>query len=355
MVKFRKYKFDTPNGQRVEASLLKGYVVLFVAEDYWIAAKGYSLYKYDVATQKWSYWSRLVDKKSALLSRFKLSRRLFRAEITHLYHFANDVWMCIAKRAIFRYNPTTKLFEKCCTIEKGSRPMALCQDRGGVIYYGEYFYNPERKPVRIFASKDNGDTWATVYTFQDGEINHIHGIFNHENRLWLATGDDDVACIFGYTEDGFKTLVKAWSGSQMYRVCVPLFVDDKIIFATDSQYEPNVIRMLDGATGRMQNLASIQGSGIYAVANGRAMAVSTTVEPSEVNLDKSSHLWFSIDGKEWKEIVAFRKDCWKATLFQFGSIRFPHYESPSSNLIITGRAIKTLDQNTLIIPIDSIK
>ena len=78
--------------------------------------------------------------------------------------------------------------------------MCLCQANDGTIYYGEYYYNPQRKSMRIFQSKNHGDSWDVAYSFADGEINHIHGIFQdpYSNKLWVATGDDDKACIFGY-------------------------------------------------------------------------------------------------------------------------------------------------------------
>ena len=327
-------------------------IIQFVSSEYWLISIGYKVYRYNPKTMERDLFGVLDDKKNAYLASFKLSRRLLRAEITHLYHFQNDIWMCIAKKTLFKYNKNNELFEKCCDIEKGSRPMNLCQSQDGTIYYGEYCYNPDRKPMRVFQSKDNGDTWTVAYEFKDGEVNHIHGVFNdsYTNRLWVATGDDDKACIFGYTEDGFNTFVKEYKGSQQYRICVPMFTKDEIIFATDSQYEQNVIRSINRKTGEVKDLQKIQGSGIYAVQNGNLMMVSTTVEPSEVNKDNSSHIWYSCDGHHWKELISFEKDSLPKTYFQFGSIRFPYYEGESDYVVFHGRALKKLDGKTMIIP-----
>jgi len=332
--------------------VLKRFVVLFVSDDYWIVAKGYRLYRYNPVTEKKTYFSRLADKKNGLYSSCRLTRRLFRAEITHLYYFQNDTWMCVAKKALFCYHTESGLFEKCCDVERGSRPMNLCQSNDGTIYWGEYFNNHKKASVKIFQSRDNGKTWSVAYTFAQGEIEHIHGIFNdpYTDRLWVATGDDDAACIFGYTEDGFKTFVKEYSGSQQYRVCVPLFTPDEIVFATDSQYEQNVIRSINRITSEVKDWQMIQGSGIYAVQNGNLMLVSTTVEPSTVNMDQSSHLWYSWDGHNWKELISFKKDFLPKIYFQFGSIRFPHYEDESDQVVFHGRALKKLDGKTMIIP-----
>ncbi len=333
------------------------FVTLYVGSEYWIVARGYHLYYYNPETEVLTYFSRLVDMKNSLFACCRLTRRAFRAEITHLYHFQNDTWMCIARKALFRLDKQSGLFVKCHNIEKGSRPMNLCQGQNGTIYYGEYCYNPNRHPMRIMQSKDNGTTWQVAYTFREGEVNHIHGIFIDpyiSGRLWIATGDDDQACIFGYTDDGFQTLVRKFQGSQQYRICMPLFTKHEIIFATDSQYEQNYIRCIDRHNGEVCNLQAIQGSGIYATQTGSLMMVSTTVEPSKVNCDQQSHLWYSTDGHQWKELTAFKKDIWPKSFFQFGSIRFPHYEGINNYAVFTGRALQQIDGKTVCIVLKNI-
>ena len=328
------------------------FVALYVTSEWWIVSKGYRLYKYWPETGYKELFGVVKDKKNALASRFSLLRRLLRAEITHLYRFRNDNWMCIGRKALFRLNSATGTFEKCCDIEKGSRPLSLCQASDGTIYYGEYCFNPERKPMRVFQSNDDGNTWSVAYTFADGEINHIHGIFADPHcpgRLWVATGDNDCACIFGYTDDGFKTFIKKYAGRQQYRVCVPLFRETDIIYATDSQYEQNYIRSIDRESGAVTDLQPIQGSGIYSAQFGPWLTVSTTVEPSDKNTIRRSFLWLSRDGREWKEVASFAKDALPLVYFQFGSIRFPAYEGASNKLIFTGRALRGLDGKTAVI------
>lgn len=336
---------------------IKSFVVLNIDEDKWVVAKGYRLYWYYPQTDCLCRFSKIHDGLNSFISHFRLFRRLFRAEVRCLYHFHHDTWVAIARKGIFRFDEKTHLFERCMHIEKGSRPMNLCQGADGAIYYGEYCFNPDRMPMRIFKSKDNGKTWSVAYTFARGEINHIHGIFADPftGRLWVATGDDDSACIFGYSDDGFNSLVKYYYGSQKYRVCVPLFNKEKIIFATDSQYTQNVIRSIDRKTGLVTDVQQIQGSGIYAVQNGGLMLISTSVEPSVVNKDNFSHLWYSWDGHDWKELISFEKDRMPKTFFQFGSIRFPSYQVESRYVAFNGRALKKIDGKTIIIPVSEFK
>ena len=85
------------------------------------------------------------------------------------------------------------------------------------------------------------------------------------------------------------------------------------------------------------------------------MLVSTTIEPSSVNHDQNSHLWYSWNGHNWKELISFEKDCLPKTYFQFESIRFPNYERESNYVVFNGRALKKLDGKTMIIPISELK
>lgn len=352
----KDYNFKTPSGQTINGKIIKGYVALYIASDYWIVAKGYSLYKFYPIDERIEFFSQLKDGNTGLLSKNKFLRRLLRAEITHLYRFKDD-WFCIARKAIYKYNKLTGLFEKCHTILRGSRPMNLCQDKDGTIYYGEYFYNPKQVPVNIFKSTDAGETWEVAYTFEASSINHVHGLFidKFSDRLWIFTGDDDNGCIAGWTTDGFKTFHVEFEGNQKFRVCVPLFLPNEIIYPTDSQYTSNSIRCINRNSKELRDLQPIQGSGIYALDANNIYAVSTTVEPSEVNLDKFSHIWYSFNGYDWAELTSFKKDCLPCRFFQFGSIRFPHYETSSDYLIFTGRAIKKIDQSTLFININQLK
>ena len=223
------------------------FITLYVASEFLIVAKGYKLYKYILKSNKLEFFAVINDSKIARLASFSLLRRLFRAEIRCLYRFNSDVWMCIGRKAIFKLDIKTKKFEKCYVIEKGTRPLNLCQANDGTIYFGEYCYNPDMDEIRIFQSKDNGTTWSVAYTFEKGAINHIHGIFQdpYTDKIWVATGDIDKASILGYTQDGFKTFISKYRGSQQCRVCMPLFTKEKIFFATDSQYEQNYIRCID--------------------------------------------------------------------------------------------------------------
>ena len=288
----------------------------------------------------------LSDSKYGLLSRFKLTRRFVRAEITGLYLLLNGDRLVVAKKGLF-LQKSESCIEKVFSMSRGSKPLNICIAPSGKVFFGEYFQNMEKQAVNIYGSDDNGQTWNIVYTFPEESINHIHGLFfdKYTNRIWVATGDRENECIIGYTEDEFKTFVEVFRGGQEYRTCQLFFYKDFIVFGTDTQYQQNVIKKFDRKTLEITELQQVQGSVIKGGQVGDVAFISTTVEPSDVNTDKWAHLWVTKDGLHWEERYKAKKDLLPATLFQFGTFEFPQYYGIEKleRLYFSGRALKGLD------------
>lgn len=317
--------------------ILKGKIIN-VEGDNLLISDGYSL-----RDNKGSY--KLRDKKYGLLSRFKLTRRFFRAEITGFYTLNDGTQLAIAKKGIFRRRKEERDFKKICATPRGSKPLNIVAKSSQEVYFGEYFQNVENVPVNIYLLDIETGEMKVVYTFGQGEINHIHGLFfdKSTNRIWVATGDAENECILGYTEDGFNSFHIVFRGGQEYRCCQMFFYPDFIIYCTDSQFIPNKIKRIDRQTLDITELQSVQGSVIKGGQAGNVSFISTTVEPSEVNLDKHVYLWVTKDGLNWKECYKDEKDDYPA-IFQFGTFEFPNYEDDiGDKLYFSGRAVKKLD------------
>lgn len=312
--------------------------IINVKGDSLLVSDGYSL-----RDNKGCY--KLRDKKYSLLSRFKLTRRLFRAEITSFYTLNDGTQLAIAKKGIFRRRKEEKDFKKICATPRGSKPLNIVAKSSHEVYFGEYFQNVENVPVNIYLLDVETGAMKVVYTFGQGEINHIHGLFfdKYTNRIWVATGDAENECILGYTEDGFNSFHIAFRGGQEYRCCQMFFYPDFIIYCTDSQFIPNKIKRIDRQSLEITELQSVQGSVIKGGQTGNVSFISTTVEPSDVNLDKHVYLWVTKDGLNWEERYRDEKDVYPAIL-QFGTFEFPNYEGEiGDKLYFSGRAVKELD------------
>lgn len=327
-------------------SVYKHFKVLQVFADHCIGvAPGYKVCRVDFATGRRTTVGRIQDARWALVSRIPLVRRLLRAEITRLYRSPGGTQFAVGKKAVFRQERGDGTFRRCFAVPRGSRPLNMCFTPAGAIYMGEYFGNMERAAVHIYRSTDDGRTWSVAYTFPEGEINHIHGLFwdQFTQRVWVATGDRENECIIASTADGFKTLDIVLRGGQEFRTCNLFFYPDAFIYATDSQYRTNEIRRVDRSTLQITTLAQISGTAIKGGQVGNASFLSTTVEPSTVNSDRYSHLWFTPDGLHWHDLYRAKKDALPAMLFQFGSIEFPEYYAPiGGSILFSGRALQKI-------------
>lgn len=296
---------------------------------------------------------KITDPKYGLLSRCTLTRRFFRAEITGFYSMPNGDNLAVAKKGLFLQKQGSDCFERVFPMPRGSKPLNICIAPSGNLYFGEYFQNMDKLAVNIYDSKDNGQTWNVAFTFEEGNINHIHGLFldPYTDHIWVATGDRANECIIGYTEDEFKTFTEVFRGGQEFRTCQLFFYKDFIVFGTDSQYEQNVIKKFDRQTLDITELQKVQGSVIKGGQVGDVAFISTTVEPSDVNTDKWAHLWVTKDGLHWEERYKAKKDCLPATLFQFGTFEFPQYYGIEKleRLYFSGRALKGHDGKTTYI------
>lgn len=328
----------------------KGVKALAVFDNYFVGAKGYRLYNYyfDGKTKP-EYVGRVVDCKYSFFSKFKLTRRFMRAEVNGLYYLPDGSRLTIARKGIFRCAAGEKKFYKCFDVKRGSRPMNLCITPTGEIYFGEYFANMGKSSVHIYTSKDGGKSWTVAYTFAEGNINHIHGLYwdKYTESIWVVTGDRENECVIGYTKDGFKTLDVVFRGGQEYRSCVLFFYPECVVYATDSQYIKNEIKCFNRTSREISVVQSVQGSVIKGAQCGDVALVSTAVEPSEVNLDKNAYVWLSTDGTNWEQIYQGTKDC-LPSIFQFAMFEFPqYYTKEMGRMLFCGKAMRGVDYTTV--------
>jgi hypothetical protein len=334
-------------------TIIKRFNALLVRDDCVIGARGYDICRYDLETGTLERYAGVDDWRNALLARFSLSKRYFWADVSHLYALKDGSELVIAKSGIFRRDKGSETFEISYKSPTSYCPLNLCVDPAtGYIYFGEYFSNFEKKPVQIYRSRDNGCSWEVVYIFEEGNINHVHGVFfdKYTSRLWVTTGDRENECIIGYTEDGFESFHELFRGGQEYRCCVLMFFEDRVMYVTDSQYMRNSIMVFDRQNPEIRSVYNISGSGIFGGQSGDMAFCSSSVEPSDVNTERYSHVYVSLNrGENWLDIAKYEKDFLPKSAFQFGSILFPRYERAVDDLIVyTGRSVKGIGGHTVI-------
>jgi hypothetical protein len=124
-----------------------------------------------------------------------------------------------------------------CVLHRG-----ICEDSSGWAYFGEYFMNPERGPVRIFRISPGLDRWEVAHEFPAGRIRHVHGVFSDpvdDGALWVTVGDYAGECYLLRTRDRFATLESFGDGTQIWRAVALFFLPDHVCWLTDSHIEQN--------------------------------------------------------------------------------------------------------------------
>lgn len=226
----------------------------------------------------------------------------------------------------------------------------FCQTKSGRLLFGEYGANAERRPIPIYASDDDGESWHIAYQIPAGKAKHVHGVYadKHSDKIWVFTGDaDDESWVIEASED-FSEVRYLGDGSQIYRACSVFFTPDKVVWAMDSPLQPSRTVHLDRRTGSVELHGAFPGPiwyGLEVPASGYLLA--STVEPGDSVTDDEAGIYFSENLVSWSRMAAFTKDRWPMGLFKFGVIGFSRGERSDGSFFVFGEALKGLDGRSL--------
>ncbi|WP_341880155.1 hypothetical protein [Synechococcus sp. UW140] len=292
-----------------------------------------------------------------LISRIRLLQRLFRLELgpaspllepgCFLVFFRGNVFFVDVEKS----SATLEFFSLC-----HKRPLQLLLLRSGPhagsVLLGDYQSNFDYNSVNIYRRKPNG-VWDIAFTFPEGEINHVHGIFEDSSRniLYILTGDfGSGACIWLSDLDFMNVRPLSRSG-QKSRACWVLPFGNLLVFATDQQAEINYLCTIDLDDGSTINqLFPIVGSSICSSnVHVDPFVFSTAVEPISANkitlggllsskpapgiLGDVACVYVGSLHTGFRVIFSAKKDFLPFGLFQFGNILFPVGDSANTNYV----------------------
>jgi hypothetical protein len=278
----------------------------------------------------------------------RLSCRLFRDGFHALAVLNTGHMIGAVPGAIVSMAPGETEFRVSHPISRGTRPLHIAStpDR---LFWGEYFDNPEREEVHIYASQDCGLTWDVAYTFGKGTIRHVHNIVYDEWRqcLWVLTGDEGSECKILRASLDFGQVDTVLSGNQQARAVALVPTQDAVFFSSDTPFESNHVYRLD-RDGKLTPVTSLASSSIYCCQVGEALFFSTMVEPSPANPTKNVSLHGSPDGSAWLWRHDWQKDRWPMGLFQYGSALLPDGKNTTNLLAVTTVAVDRNDLETSV-------
>jgi hypothetical protein len=324
--------------------------LLCTAEAIYLAGR-FSLWKLDLddgLLQPWASLSGPWLVRQAARSRHL--RRLGRLDVRELVQLPSGRLLGAAHKRIIGLDRGETEFRTAFQVNNGGRPKGFAVTPGGHIFVGEYWSNPRRQALRLWASTDSGDSWEVAHVFPPGRAKHIHNVVwdQHRQGLWLLTGDADGECALLFTGDACRTITEVVRGAQTFRACKVFCLPDGLYYGTDTERAPNWFVYLDIDRGQVHKIRPLPGSCFDAAEMDGRYFISTAVEPSNVNHYRKTVLWSSSDLHNWSEIVEFEKDWWPGEYFGFGNIILPRIQGDCRFLVFSTMAIKNYDLTTFL-------
>ncbi|MDG1974774.1 MAG: hypothetical protein P8I26_07070 [Flavobacteriaceae bacterium] len=351
--------------------IINGLKSLIINKNELVLSNLHGLYIYDLITESLKkIYNFKYTLRSIISCLSRPLRRLLREDISLAILEDNENILYVKNKKITSLNILSSTINYEIKLPRGSRPLNLLKiesnenfDKG--IYFGEYFSNPEKNKVDVFKI-ENGNL-NSVFTFKENTINHIHNlVVDHNNNcIWILTGDFGSGAAIYQATDNFKTVKKIVGGLQKFRSCVAFPTNKGLLYATDSQFEPNNIRILHEQNNNWidNNINKINGPCIYGTSVSDKFYFSTSVEAINTG-NLFSKLVRNKRGpgiiKNQSEIVCVnsegnistvyenKKDKLPYILFQFGNILFPNGTNNTNKLVFTPIALKSNDFDTII-------
>jgi hypothetical protein len=318
------------------------------------ASRGYSLLSATIRTNtsaiEWDHVGRYRPASwRTITSSFRMTSRLFRDGFHALVTLSSGHLVGAVPRAIVTLAPGETEFNRSHKLLRGTRPLHLAATPGDHIFWGEYFDNPQRDEVHIYASTDRGAHWDVAYTFPKSNIRHVHNIVYDEwqNCFWVLTGDRGSECRILCASCDFKTVDVILSGNQQTRSAALVPTRNALYFSSDTPLETNHVYRLD-RSGSLSKVATLNGSSVYGCLVGNAVFFSTMVEPSAINSNRDVCLYGSSDGDRWPCLQRWKKDYWPMGLFQYGNAFLPDGKNATDLLAVTTTAVEHADLETTI-------
>jgi len=215
------------------------------------------------------------------------------------------------------------------------------------ICFGEYGHNPNREPVPIWTSNDDGRSFSIAKELVEQKIKHIHGIYadKFNESLWIVTGDFDGECYVIESHDSsFMKLNWYGDGSQKWRPVSLFFKPNEIIWVMDSPIQKAYLQIFNREKKTIQQGQYFPGPVWYSKQFKEGDAIlQTTVEIGDEVKTRFSKVFYSENLIDWEEVYRFKKDILPMPYFKFGVVAFADGIQSKEDFVLFGEALKNMD------------
>lgn len=329
----------------------KGRMVLAAPDGSIYCGRRYRVYRSADRGETWRFVTEMPSGlPRRLISSFRLGGRLLRQEVRALAVMSGGGLVAANRRGVYFADagepvmrPSRLELPRDASI---APPMTLTVGPSETIVWGEYKSAKNHGlPIRVYASTDRGRSFHIAWETRPGDIRHVHNmIFDPASGCyWLLAGDHGDEPGIGRLSTDFTSFEWVVKGQQRYRATDLFDLGDHFVYGTDTEKEANAVMSLEKKSGRVEKVCETDGSCIYSCRFGGIFALTTSVEPSEVNRGQYAGLWISRDGHEWRRVLQAKKDLWHPTYFQFGSLILPRGASQDDTIYFSGQALEGMD------------
>jgi len=274
-----------------------------------------------------------------------LLKRLLRSDAKEvIYDELNDRLVIIRDSSVYLIQESTYIL--LGKIEGDAPLFNSHYIQNGIIYFGQYDQNKNRKSSKIYKIDVNNKI-SIVHTFLPGAIRHVHSITNDlyiENRIWITTGDNDGECLLLYTDDNFENISNIGDKSQDFRIVNLGFSKEYLFYGTDNLIKKNYIYRQNRSDGKRKKVLSIKQTAWFLKQDKKGNVIlGTTVENGKGCQVNYSSIYFSRDfGMNWLELLRIPKDIYPMPLFKWGSVSFSNGARNLDDLFINVEGLKYL-------------
>jgi len=320
------------------------------------STKGRNIQRREQGRQWQSYASFPWTAPRDFFSINRIGRRVARADMSSVFVTSCSHVLGIRAGVVFRVerNQLHALGEI-----SGDIPLAggFCEDTDCQIYFGEYFLNPMRNPVRVWRIRPDLRGLEVAWEFPEKSVRHVHSVCldpYDSGVIWVATGDDTNECYLWRTNDQFQTLERFGDGTQAWRAVTIYFTEEYVSWITDSHLAPNYAMRFARGTGEVETGQPFPASVWFGTKTMDGIFVAmTTVEKGPGILRSQASIYVSRDAFHWQEIQAFDKDGWRPySLFKAGVIYCPVGSMTSERFWLSGQGLVGFDGCTRLVDLE---
>lgn len=356
--------------------ILKNYFpICYISSDSLLLFKRNTFYFLDIQSSNIRRLSQIrFQYKRKLFYIFPLLPRLLRMGIRCAIKVSDDIVLFVIGNIIYELNLPDGSISIGYSTNDQCRPLALSQINGisgfeDGIYFGGYRSNPTKTPISIY-KRISTDKWEKVFQFPNGAVEHIHNIVadKYNDTVFVLTGDFDHSAGIWVAKNNFSTVEPVLLGEQKFRACIAFPTSNGLIYATDSPFTENSIRLLNKDKNNKwisTEIQPINGSSIYGCEWKDDFVFSTSVEGD----GRNQSLFYKLSGRKlgigiksnysiiykgnleegFRGIYKIKKDILPFFLFQFGVLIFPSGKNESEYLPVYHIATKKHSMNTLLL------